>query len=192
MLYEDARNLIQTGDLIGVRHAEGLIGGMTALVTADPHTHTGIAVWLGGRLFMADLNSGRNHLTPLSQLGAFDVCEPPEGLDRAMIEAAVFDCLAKPINYGFAAFVVIGLKCALRLKVFIHWRRIIVCSGGSVEIFEMAAALMRDAGQVAPAAWLEHSRMVSPGELVSELQLKLRVGYGEDVPQVQQLSTIGR
>jgi hypothetical protein len=170
MDYAAARNLIETGDLIAVRDVHGLTGRLTCLFTRSPHTHTGVAVWLGGRLFMADLNSGRNHLTAVSQLSSFDVCYPPVP-DRGAIERALFDWLAKPINYGYAAFVVIGLKCALRIKAFIHWRQIVVCSGGSVQIYEMAARLLQG-----PAAWLEHSRMVSPGELVAELTRKLSVG----------------
>jgi hypothetical protein len=162
MRYDEARPLIQTGDLIASRDVHGLIGRATQAFTRDPHTHTGVAVWLGERLFMADLNSGRNHLTAVSQLASFDVCDPPPGLARADIERAVYDWLAAPIEYGFLAFPVIGLKCALGLKVFIHWRKIIVCSGGSVQIFEKAG-------------WPEHSRMISPGELVQDLGVKLQV-----------------
>lgn len=164
MDYAEARDLIKDGDLIAVRGAHSIIGKLTQFFTRSPYTHTGIAVWLGDRLFMADLNSGRNHLTPLSQLGSFDVYAPPPGLNRQRIVVAVFDWLAKPIEYGFAAFIVIGLKCWLRLNTFIHWRKVIVCSGGSVQIYEMAG-------------WSEHSRMVSPGELaamVGPLRLAVR------------------
>lgn len=162
MAYSAARNGIQTGDLIAVRDVHGILGRATQLATHSPYTHTGIAIWLGDRLFMADLNSGRNHLTALSQLTDFDVFAPPPGLSRVKIERAVWDWLASPINYGFLAFVVIGLKCSLRLKVFIHWRKIVVCSGGSVQIYELAG-------------WPEHSRMVAPGELAAELPFKLAV-----------------
>lgn len=166
MTYEDARPLILTGDLIAVRDVHGLLGRATQIVTDDPHTHTGVAIWLDEHLFMAELNSGRNHLTPLSQLGDFDVCNPPVGLNRGAIKRAIIEWLANPINYGFVAFVGIGIKCLiqrlLKVKLFIHWRKIIVCSGGSVQIFEMAG-------------WSEHSRMVSPGELFDQLPFKLAV-----------------
>jgi hypothetical protein len=158
MNYAEARSQIKTGDLVGVRDVHNVLGTLTQDLTHSPYTHTGVAVWLGERLFMADLNSGRNALHAVSQLDNFDVCDPPPGLERPKIEAAIFDWLAKSINYGMAAFVLIGLKCALKLKVFIHWRKIIVCSGGSVEIYENAG-------------WGEHSRMISPGELVAELGL---------------------
>jgi hypothetical protein len=175
LAYAQARDLIRTGDLIGVRDVHGLLGRATVMFTRSPYTHTGVAVWLGDHLFMADLNSGRNHLTPLSQLTDFDVCSPPEGLDRASIEQAIIDWLSKPINYGFAAFVAIGIQEALDMKLFMHWRSIVVCSGGSVTIYELAAALMRSNNLTPPAAWVEHTRMISPGKLVAELPFKLAV-----------------
>lgn len=177
MDYLTARDQIQTGDLIAVRDVHGLLGRATVLFTRDPHTHTGVAVWVGDRLFMADLNSGRNALHALSQLEKFDVCAPPPGLPRDLIEAAIFSWLSKPISYGFAAFILIGLKCALRLKVIIHWRKIIVCSGGSVEIYEQAAAAARAQRGVVVAGWEDHDRMISPGELFSQLPFRFLVGY---------------
>lgn len=164
LAYCMARNRVQTGDLIGVRDVHGIVGRATVFFTRRPYTHTGVAVWLGERLFMAELNAGRNHLTAMSQLKDFDVCEPPVA-DRSVIERAIFDWLADPITYGFAAFVVIGLRAWLRIKTFIHWRKVIVCSGGSIEIYERAG-------------WPEHSRMISPGELVEELTMKLKVRGG--------------
>lgn len=169
MNYEQARDQIKTGDLIGVRDVHGLLGKATVTLTRSPYTHTGVAVWLGDRLFMADLNSGRNHLTALSCVKSFDVTSPPPGLAREHIETAVFDWLANPITYGYAAFVLIGLKDMLGVKKFIHWRKIIVCSGGSIQIYEMAAANMLLAGLQPPPAWEQHDRTLSPGDLMAEL-----------------------
>lgn len=169
MRYADARDKVLTGDLIGVRDTHGLLGRATVLFTRKPYTHTGVAVWCGARLFMADLNSGRNSLHPLSQLNDFDVCSMPEGLDRTCVERALFDWLANPISYGYLAFLVIGLRCFLGLKTFIHWRSIVVCSGGSVSIYELAARYMKGFGMAIPKGWDDHNRMLSPGELVDEL-----------------------
>jgi hypothetical protein len=159
MNYEQARNQIQDGDLIAVR-GNHLVDKLTRLVTGSSYTHTGVAVWLDDRLFMADINSGRNHLTALSCVAEFDVCEPPAGLERPKIRASALAWLATPIDYGILAFVGIGIRCllqrALKVRLVLHWRRIIVCSGGSVQIYENAG-------------WPEHSRMISPGELVDEL-----------------------
>lgn len=173
MDYATARSLIQTGDYIAVRDLHGIIGKLTAIVS--PHTHAGVAKWVGDRVYMANLNSGRNHLTALSQLESFDVCDPPLGMPRALIEACVDEWLATLIEYGFPAFLVIGLKCLLRLKIFIHWRRVMVCSGGVVQMYEMTAALMLKLGLEPPVNWLEHSRMMSPTELVEELGVKFEV-----------------
>jgi hypothetical protein len=176
MNYDQARGRIQTGDLIGVRDVHGLLGKATVFFTGSPYTHTGVAVWLGDRLFMADLNSGRNHLTALSCIESFDVLDPPAGIDRKFIEQATFDWLAHPITYGYAAFILIGLKDALGVKKFIHWRKIIVCSGGSIQIYEMAVDAMLTHGENVPPAWVDHDRTLSPGDLVAELGVpKLQV-----------------
>ena len=173
--YEKTRHLIHDGDLIAVR-GTGLLAKLTSRVTKSPYTHTGIAVWLDDRLFMAELNSGRNHLTALSCVDDFDVYAPPAGLDRATIRQAIFDWLADPIDYGFIAFVAIGIECMLeRHTLFDNWRSIIVCSGGSVQIYEIAAAYMQAEGKAPPAAWLHHSRQLSPGELAGELQFTLAI-----------------
>jgi hypothetical protein len=173
--YQSVRQLIQDGDLIAVR-GNHPIDRLTSLVTHSPYTHTGVAIWLDGRLFMADLNSGRNHLTALSCLEDFDVFAPPAELERAAIRAAIFDWLASPIDYGFAAFLAIGIECMLeRRKLFDNWRGIVVCSGGSVQIYEKSAQLMLERGQVPPAGWLRHTRQLSPGELASELTWALSV-----------------
>jgi hypothetical protein len=169
MDYATAREQIEDGDLIGSLDSHGILGSTTRFFTRKPYTHTGVAVWLDGRVFMADLNSGRNHLTALSCLTNFDVCDPPKGIPRSFIREALFNWLAKPINYGILAFLVIGLRCWLGLKTFIHWRKIVVCSGGSVTIFEDAVDLMQKLGMAVPKAWEDHNRMLSPGELVEEL-----------------------
>lgn len=176
MRYADARALIETGDLIAVRDTNGWLGRLVQIVTRRPHTHTGVAYWVKDRLFMAGLNSGRNHLTAVSQLGDFDVCAPPAGLDRNTIELATEFWLDQRIEYGYAALIGIGLECLLRMRtLFDNWRNVIVCSGGSVQIYESAAHLMAAQGKKAPEAWLKHSRMLAPGELVDELTLKLAV-----------------
>lgn len=173
--YDKKRHLIKDGDLIAVR-GTSLLAKLTRRVTNSPYTHTGIAVWLDDRLFMAELNSGRNHLTALSCVKDFDVFAPPAGIPRSVIRTAALDWLADPIDYGFVSFVAIGIECMLdRHTLFDNWRSIIVCSGGSVQIYEMAAAFLEAEGEPAPAAWLHHSRQLSPGELASELKFSLAI-----------------
>jgi hypothetical protein len=160
MDYAQARAQIETGDLIAVRDVHGILGWLTRWFTRSPYTHAGIALWLAGGLYMAELNGGRNHLVPLSQLTAFDVYKAPDGLTG--IEAAIMEWLRAPIAYGYLAFVLIGLLDWLRLNVFVHWRRILVCSGYCVAIYETAG-------------WPEHSRVLSPRALAKLLTFKLSV-----------------
>jgi hypothetical protein len=151
---------IETGDLIAVRTAHGIMGRLTQFVTRSPYTHVGIVIRLGSDLFMAELNGGRNHLVPLSQLTDYDVYACPTGLRD--IDGAIRQWLRLPVDYGFLAFAAIGLLDWFRIKAFVHWRQILVCSGYCVAIYETAG-------------WPEHSRIVSPRELAADLELKLAV-----------------
>lgn len=172
MEYSKARSLIATGDLIAIRGKRGILASMTRYFTG-PYTHTGLAIWLGGRLFMTELNSGRNHLVPLSQLskGEFDVYAHPPELAEADLEAAIHEWLAGKVEYGYAAFVAIGLLEWLRIKMFVHWRRVMVCSGYCIANWERAG-------------WPEHSRVMSPTALTKLVKLKFPVSpdQGETEP----------
>lgn len=151
---------IETGDLIAVRTAHGIMGRLTQLVTSSPYTHVGVALWLGGELLMAELNGGRNHLVPMTQLTDYDVYAQPA--DLRDVVGAIHQWLRLPVNYGFLAFVAIGLLDWFRIKAFVHWRQILVCSGYCVAIWETAG-------------WPEHSRIISPRELAAGLDLKMAV-----------------
>jgi len=163
MDYAEARSLIEDGDLISVRRKHGFLVFWIRFFTRAPDTHSGIAIWLHDGLWMAELNAGRNHAVPLSQLERtdFDVYYPPVE-DRAAIRTAVLDQLRVTVNYGVLALLVIGVLDFFRLDVFVHWRRIMVCSGYCVAAYEKAG-------------WSEHSRMVSPRKLASWLKPKLQV-----------------
>jgi hypothetical protein len=160
MNYADARAQIVTGDLISVRTAHGFLGWLTQVVTRSPYTHSGIARWMGDELYMAELNGGRNHLIPMSQLTGFDVSAAPEGL--ADIDGAIAEWLRVAIPYGSLAFAAIGVLDWLRLTSFVHWRRILVCSGYCVAIYETAG-------------WPEHTRILSPRALAALLTFKFNV-----------------
>lgn len=162
LTYQEARSHIETGDLIAVRSAHGIIGRLTQFFTRSPYNHTGIAIWIEGGLYMGELNGGRNHLIPLSQLDRcdFDVYHPPPGLSN--IADALFFWLRLQIDYAYVAFVAIGLLNWLRAKVYVHWRQMLVCSGWCVAVYE-------------EAGWGEHSRIVSPGELAAMLMLKMQI-----------------
>ena len=152
--------VINTGDTIEVRTAHGILGRLTQFFTRSAYTHVGVAIWLDRQLYMAELNGGRNHLVPMSQLTEFDVYACPAGLTN--IEGAILASLAQPIDYGYPAFALIGLLNWFRIRLFVHWRRIIVCSGYVVKIYESAG-------------WPERSRIISPEELAKQLELKFQV-----------------
>jgi hypothetical protein len=149
--------LINTGDLIAVRSVHNFLGTMTQFFTRSKYTHVGLAIWLGGDLFMAELNGGRNHLIPMSQLDDYDVYAQPEGL--VDVDASIRHWLSMQVSYGFIALVAIGLLDWFRIKTFVHWRQILVCSGYCVAIWE-------------GAGWPEHTRILSPAELTRGLKLK--------------------
>lgn len=176
MRYEQARDLISTGDLIAVRDAATWLGRLTRRITGKPYTHTGVAKWIEGRLFIASLNSGYNHLSAVSHLTDFDVFNAPIGLSRDMIDEAINNWLGERIEYGYLAFIAIGIECLTKWhRLFDNWRSIVVCSGGSVMIYEMAGQLQKARGRRVPQAWLRHSRQLSPGELADELLFKMAV-----------------
>jgi hypothetical protein len=163
MHYEEARSKIETGDLIEVRTVKGWMNWVTKLFTG-PYVHCGQAIWLDGRLCMAEENGG-NHLIPLSQLEGldFDVYAPPDGLSVADMEASIMANLGSRIDYGYEALPFIGLVEKLKLKLVIHWRNILVCSG-------YCARNWVDAG------WKDcPSFVLSPTKLASLVRLKFAV-----------------
>lgn len=163
MDYGQARLLIEDGDCIAVRETHGILTPFTRFFTRSPVTHAGIAIWMDGGLWMAELNGGKNHAIPVSQLSEtdFDVYLPPVD-DRSAIRVSTMNALRLKIGYAFGAAFVIGLFDWLRLTVFLHARKLLVCSGYCVKIYE-------DAG------WPERSRIISPRALVAQLQIKFEV-----------------
>jgi hypothetical protein len=163
MDYPTARPLIQDGDTIAVRERLGVLALLTRIFTRSPVTHVGVALWMDGGLWMAELNGGKNHAIPLSQLEGtdFDVYDPPL-TDRQALRAATVEALRLKIAYGSIALVVIGVLNWLRIRIFLHARRLLVCSGYCIMIYENAG-------------WAERSRIESPAELVAQLKIKLQV-----------------
>jgi hypothetical protein len=163
MLYQDIRDQIADGDVIAVRETHGFLTPFTRFFTHSPYTHAGVAVWFEGGLWMAELNGGKNHLIPLSQLAEtnFDVFFCPVD-DTIKVRLAIAESLRVKIPYSLSAVFVIGLLNLLHIHLFLHARKILVCSGYCVSILEAAG-------------WPERSRLISPQELVKQLKLKLVV-----------------
>lgn len=160
--YKDARALIIDGDLVAVINPQGIFGYATQFFTRSKYTHVGIAIWLGDGLYLAELNSGRNHFIPLSQLEGvkFDVYTPPYQL--VDIRSAVFKWMREPIDYSFLASAVIGLRSWLGIKASINWKEQLVCSGWCMAVYQ-------------EDGMTRYSRVVSPAELVKLFKLKFNV-----------------
>lgn len=166
MDYATARELIEDGDGIMIRKKSGVLAALTRFFTGKPYTHSGIAVWQEGRLWMTELNSGHNHLVPLSQFasGDFDVYQCPV-LDRAAVNEEVMEAMDQIVPYGVLSFIVIGLCEKLGLSTATYrgaLQRVYVCSGYVVLVWNRCG-------------WAFNNRLVSPGKLASQLVLKLEV-----------------
>jgi hypothetical protein len=130
---------------------------MTQFFTRSPYTHVGVAVWEESGLYLAELNRGANHLTPMSQIAhkGFDVYAPPEQCRD--FREAVFSQLRVNAPYSILAAFVIGFLEFFRINIFVHWRKEMVCSGFVVAIYEAAG-------------WEGPSRVISPGKLAKMLR----------------------
>lgn len=163
MNYVEARSQIQDGDLIAVCGTKGLLAPFTRFFTRSRYTHVGVAFWMADGLWLAEINAGANHATPLSQFTGndFDVYIKPVQCTGNMA-AAIQTALRVRINYGYASLAVIGLMNWLRIKAFIHARRNISCAGFCVMVYELAGLP-------------EHTRILSPADLAAILTLRLSV-----------------
>jgi hypothetical protein len=173
MNYEDARTLIKTGDVIIVRGTTGFLTPFTKFFTRSPYTHTGQAFWLGDVLWMNEINGGKNHAIPLSQLADedFDVFERPNQVSEAGALAAIKQVLRTRIPYSLLALFMAGLLDFFRIKAFIHWRQLLVCSGYTTK-------------SLCLAGWPECTYILSPADLAAMLKLKLAVRVN-DAPLAQ-------
>ncbi len=163
MKYEEARELIQTGDGIFVRSRRGFLPQMTIKFTGSPYTHTGVAVWLGKGLWLAEINSGMNHLVPMSQLDGmdFDVYHCPVA-DREKVKKNILQGLRKKIKYNFWALIVIGFYDWVGLSSLPNSTKALVCSEYSNKTW-------------VESDWPEPLTKISPRGLAEKLSLKLQV-----------------
>lgn len=164
MNYEQTRDKIQDGDIISVRGKRGFVANLTKLITRSNYTHSGIAIWIEGGLWMAEINSGHNHLVPLSQLENtdFDVSDCP--VDRTLVRDSILKSLRVSVHYNLVSFVIIGLANLFRIKERFHSMTDKVCSEYVQEI-------------LITCGWKFPDNMVSPSDLFKNLKLKFEVRY---------------
>jgi hypothetical protein len=171
MYYDNARSKIATGDLIAVKGKTGFMTPFTRFFTRSPYTHVGTAFWMRNVLWIAEINSGANHATPLSQYADrdFDVYTPPPDVELSLVEMAILIALRGKIPYGWLSLPFIAFLAFFKINSFLHARRILSCAGFSVFIYELAG--MR-----------ETTRILAPVNLVKLCTHKLSViGHKDQV-----------
>lgn len=166
MNYKEIRPFLQTGDIVGVRHPENILGTATQYFTNSPYTHVGIIVRKrqGNGVWLAELNSGKNHLIPMSQLKdkQFDIFQCPVS-NQTHIASSIDRWLRYPIHYGFKNFILIGLNSYIGVKIPPIFGDELVCSGFVLRILQTAG-------------WdVDMSPLLSPGELLSNFVLKYQI-----------------
>lgn len=152
-VFHDICTGIEDGDLISVRGRHGVLAALIRFFTFSRHTHNGLAIWIDGRLWMAELNGGRNHSIPIEQLHdtEFDVSDSLVE-DRVAVRESILRNLEERVEYGVVALIAIGILNFFKLNFILNWRRILVCSGWCMKVYE-------DAGHP------RHTRILSPREL---------------------------
>lgn len=168
LTYAQARTKIHDGDLISVFKAHSIFNVATQLFTGE-YTHTGIAIWMDGILWVVETNGGGNHAIPLSQLEkfGFDVSSPPEGVTRMAARASAIRALRNRDKYGFMTTLVTGFIEFFNIPIKINWRNGRHCAGLCVRIYDMAGWANADGGT--------HSYVVSPTKLTKQMFTRFRV-----------------
>jgi hypothetical protein len=168
LTYQEARSKIHDGDLISVFKAHSLFNRATQFFTGE-YTHTGVAVWIEGGLWLAETNGGGNHAVPLSQLQkfGFDVSEPPSGVDVSKIKSVVLEELREKEPYGYLAAVATGFVEYFGIPITINWRKGRHCSGLVTRIWDRAGW--------AELSGFTHTYVISPTKLTRQVKFKFRV-----------------
>jgi hypothetical protein len=168
MSYGEARVLIRDGDAILVKGRRHGLNALIKLFTGSEYTHAGLAVWIGGGLYLAEMNAGGNHLVPLSRYAdtPFDVYRPPmtsawaEMHTPAGWAGCVLDSLREKISYDFLDLARIAAHNALNLRLPRTDTGGLVCSAYVARVYQQA-------GWLAP---VDMPSIPSPAALARALQ----------------------
>lgn len=135
MKYADVRDLINTGDLMAVRSHRGGLSALTRIITKSPYTHTAVALWLGDRLLLAEMNGGGACLVPASKYADtdFDVFACP--MRAADVAGAMFDLLGLDISYDFGDLLAIAAHELLGRDLPPVDDRNLICSALAASIY---------------------------------------------------------
>lgn len=136
--YDEAREHLQTGDLIALRSRKGLAAWLIRLVTRSPYTHTGVAIWVGSRLLVVETRNGPASLVPLSQYQPhdFDVFTAPvDETSRVFGRNVILDTLGNEIPYAYGDLVRIALHELLGVPLPKHPPDRLICSALSELVY---------------------------------------------------------
>ena len=136
MRYDEARPLIQDGDIVFLRRHHGLFANAITWISQSPETHTCIALWVDSRLMVAGMAS-TNCLFPLSHYQDldFDIYECPA--DRVLIRKSAFDFLGVEIPYAFFDLLTTGIRKLFNLD-FGHSSKGMICTAWVVNVLRDA------------------------------------------------------
>jgi hypothetical protein len=167
MRYEDARDKIADGDILGVS-CKGLFWSLVKVVQRAAGlgkfaqiTHVGVAWWVNGRLYSVEMDGAHNVLRPVSQYiaegSSVTVFRSPVTQDamRAQYDRAT----SEPIQYDYLDLLRIGLRLLLRTSTGTDGNGEMVCS-------TFASRWLQWAGWTPPTGFPD---MPSPGELCRAL-----------------------
>lgn len=168
LTYAEARSKILDGDLISVFKAHSLFNRLTQLFTGD-YVHVGIALWMSEGLWLVEINGGRNHAIPLSQLQSvgFDVSEPPPGVTPENAKVEALTALKESEPYGFGTAFVTGVIEYFNIPLTVNWRKGRHCSGLAARIYDRAGW--------AKFSGFTHTYVISPTKLTKLMKFKFRV-----------------
>jgi len=159
--YDEVRPLLATGQIVGVRERHSIAHVLTNLFTGTRYTHVGMISIKECGVYLAELNGGRNHLIPLSQLKdkRFDIYECPEEC-LPYIDQSIEDALREEIPYGFFAFILIGLMDLFNISIKLKGKKLLVCSGFVVSILRRAGWKKEVSTLISPGDLLEHFKFL--------------------------------
>ena len=164
--YNEVRPHVADGDLVAVRSRHGVFPNLTRLITGSPCTHTAIALWLEGGLWIAEMRSGGNVLVPLSQRAHedFDVFDCP--VDRRNLRGRVLGCCAK-IDYDVGDLLHIAAERLFGIPLPAQDDDVLVCSAYSARVWLSAGW---QPGGLFPS-------IAAPGDVVAALGAEPKAVY---------------
>lgn len=122
MRYQDARPLINTGDIIGIA-THGVLQTLIRWVQRiagfgrlSDMTHVGIAKWVYGRLFIVEMDGMRNVMRPLSQSEGLRMYVFSNPVTEDAISGRFDELLDRKIAYGYWDLIRIGFRMIFGLE----------------------------------------------------------------------------